>query len=181
MEIRNIYDKVIGDFDVSPKADLSGVDLRRANLIGANLSGANLSGADLSGADLSGVDLSGAKLVGADLRRVNLSGAGLSGADLRRTKLIGADLSGVDLSGANLRRANLIGANLRWTNGVTIIDGGGDKFTIIVAGDLVQIGCQPFRPITEWLEMTDKEAIGLGAEVKDLEYYREILRRKQES
>ena len=67
------------------RADLSGVDLSRANL-----SGANLLNADLSDADLSGANLSGANLYNADLRGANLSGA----------NLLNADLSGVDLSGA---------------------------------------------------------------------------------
>ena len=67
------------------RADLSGVDLSRANL-----SGANLLNADLSDAELSGANLSGANLYNADLRGANLSGA----------NLLNADLSGVDLSGA---------------------------------------------------------------------------------
>ena len=43
----------IGEFNVSPYADLRGANLRGANLSGANLSGADLRDADLIGANLS--------------------------------------------------------------------------------------------------------------------------------
>ena len=52
------------------KANLQGIDLRRAGLSEANLRGANLREADLRGADL----------IGADLREANLKGANLRGA-----------------------------------------------------------------------------------------------------
>ena len=64
------------------KANLTWVDLAKANLTEANLSGADISGADLSKANLTEANLSGADLSGADLTRANLSKANLSGADL---------------------------------------------------------------------------------------------------
>jgi uncharacterized protein YjbI with pentapeptide repeats len=93
-------------------AQLSRLDLRRADLRSADLSGADLRHADLSGADFRGADLSGADLLGADLL-----GAQLSGADLRITRLPGVNLSDTvltkaQLSGAVLRRAQLSGAVL---------------------------------------------------------------------
>ena len=89
------------------RADLSGVDLSRANL-----SGANLLNADLSDAELSGANLSGANLYNADLRGANLSGANLLNADLSGVELSEANLSGADLRGANLSGANLLNADL---------------------------------------------------------------------
>ncbi len=66
MIVKNRFDdRIIGEFNISCRANLIGADLSGANLIGADLSRANLSGADLSGADLSGANLSGADLSGA--------------------------------------------------------------------------------------------------------------------
>ena len=98
-------------------ADLRGVDLRRADLRGADLINADLRGADLNGTDLNGTYLNGAYLIRANLIRAHLigahlSGADLRGADLREANLSGAGLSGADLRGADLREANLSGAGL---------------------------------------------------------------------
>jgi hypothetical protein len=70
------------------EADLSGVDLHRANLYHANLSGA-----DLSEADLSGASLRLARLSVANLSWVNLKGADFAGAFLVETALLNVDLS----------------------------------------------------------------------------------------
>ena len=88
------------------RADLSGADLSGANLREANLYRSNLREANLSGADLSGANLREANLYRSNLREANLSEANLSGADLRRANLREADLSGV-----NLYRADLSGAD----------------------------------------------------------------------
>jgi hypothetical protein len=94
-------------------ANLSGVNLIRANLSAADLSGANLSGANLLRANLSEADLSGAILSGANLLRANLSGANLSDADLSDADLSGAILIRAILSEAILSDADLSGAH--WT------------------------------------------------------------------
>jgi hypothetical protein len=118
MKVYNHYSyDLIGEFDISPNANLSKANLSKANLKGANLSGANLEGANLSEANLSGAKLSEAKLEGANLSEANLKGANLWGAKLWEANLSGAKLSGAflseaDLEGANLAKANLKGANL---------------------------------------------------------------------
>ena len=124
MKVYNRYTvELIGEFDISPGANLSpailsGTNLRDANLRYAHLHGADLHGADLKGADLHGADLhsanlSDANLFGANLRCANLFGANLFGADLSDAYLFGADLSSANLSGANLCGADLSGANLK--------------------------------------------------------------------
>ncbi len=55
-------------------ADLSNIDLRKANLSGANLIGAFLSRVDLNNANLNGANLIGAFLNSVDLNDANLSG-----------------------------------------------------------------------------------------------------------
>ncbi|HJQ23505.1 MAG TPA: pentapeptide repeat-containing protein [Blastocatellia bacterium] len=94
------------------RADLSTLDLSRADFVEANLRMAVLSRADLRDARLTGCFLSGAvlnevNLVGANLVEASLIGATLIGSDLSR-----ADLSGADLTGANLQCAELAGAYL---------------------------------------------------------------------
>ena len=78
-----------------------------ADLSGADLSYINLIRADLSGAKLCGADLSYTNLIRADLIRADLGYANLSDADLSYANLSDANLSGVNLSDANLSYANL--------------------------------------------------------------------------
>jgi uncharacterized protein YjbI with pentapeptide repeats len=97
------------------EADLSGVNLSKANLIEADLSGADLSEVNLCEANLHKANfcranlretcLSKANLGEANLRRADLSGAFVIEADLRRADLSGADLSDVFFLGANLSEA----------------------------------------------------------------------------
>ena len=103
------------------RADLSGVDLSRANLSGANLLNADLSDAELSGANLSGANLYNADLRGANLSGANLLNADLSGVDLSRANLSGADLRGANLSGANLLNADLSGVDLSGAKNIPYI------------------------------------------------------------
>ncbi len=91
-------------------ADLSYVDLSKANLPltdfqEVDLRGANLAGADLSFSKFVWTDLSGANLCRADLRSASFGEANLKYADLKY-----ADLSFTVFNGADLRRANLEGA-----------------------------------------------------------------------
>lgn len=79
-----------------------GCDLSNANYSGADLSGVDLWRANVSGANFRGADLSGVDLWNADLRGANFSGADLSYADLRLTNLRNTNLSGANLTGANL-------------------------------------------------------------------------------
>ena len=94
------------------KADLSGVDLRRANLYRADLRGVDLSGTDLYKADLRRTDLRGVNLRYADLRNADLNSANLYRANLSSAILLKADLSGANLNGADLSGTNLRDANL---------------------------------------------------------------------
>lgn len=108
-------------------ADLSGLDLDKANLEGAILSGANLAEADLSGAYLVGADLIGVNLTKTDLSRAKLGLANLAGAtmeavdlhaaslplaNLQDTTMIKAELGGVNLTGAYVVNADLSEADL---------------------------------------------------------------------
>lgn len=96
--------------DISP--DLSEADLSWMNLSRANFSGADLREAQLHLTNLVHADLIGVNLVGANLREANLSGADLSGAELKGVNLREAVLYSADLSGAILRRADLSEAKL---------------------------------------------------------------------
>ena len=78
-----------------------------ADLSGADLSYINLTRADLSGANLSGADLCYTNLTRADLTRADLSYANLSDADLSYANFSDANFSGVNPSDANLSYANL--------------------------------------------------------------------------
>lgn len=103
-------------------ADLSRADLRDARLTGCFLSGAALNEVNLVGANLVEASLIGATLLGSDLSRADLSGADLTGANLQCAELAGAylvgtflnetDLTGANLSNAFVRMAQMAGANL---------------------------------------------------------------------
>ena len=126
----------IGEFDISPHANLSGANLNGANLYWANLYGANLIGANLIGADLSDANLSDA----------NLSDANLSYADLN-----GANLSGANLSDANLYGADLYGAT---SGGVEVISFSYGEHMGWIIGEFVAVGCQ-CHTVEHWLNHMD--------------------------
>jgi uncharacterized protein YjbI with pentapeptide repeats len=90
-----------------PNVDLFGADLTSLNLIRANLADA-----DLTGADLTNTNLTNANLTNADPSNANLTSANLTDANLTNTDLIGADLTNAKLSDANLTDANLTRADL---------------------------------------------------------------------
>jgi hypothetical protein len=107
-------------------ADLSGVNLIKANLSGADLGGAYFSEADLNGAKLYKADLSGAyfilaSLTEAFLSEANLSGASLFGAHLEYANLSLANLSGADLSDVYLLYTIFGDVDLRTVKGLETI------------------------------------------------------------
>ncbi|MFG1977048.1 pentapeptide repeat-containing protein [Nonomuraea fuscirosea] len=112
------------------RANLRGADLQAANLRDANLRDADLTDAVLHAADLTDADLTDAVLHAADLTDadltcadgtasmtcVDLTGANLHDANLRDADLTDADLTGASLVDADLRGAKLYGANLHDAN-----------------------------------------------------------------
>jgi uncharacterized protein YjbI with pentapeptide repeats len=77
-----------------------------------DLSAADLSGLNLSRADMFQATLAGANLVDANLSNTNLAGARLEGSDLRRANCSGARMIGAQLAGANVQEANFAHASL---------------------------------------------------------------------
>jgi len=111
MKIFNRFTKeLLGEYNISP-----GANLYKANLSEADLHGADLREIYLGGADLRKADLSKADLREANLRRTNLCEANLREADLRAANLRKTNMSGADLSKADLRYARLSGIDLRGT------------------------------------------------------------------
>lgn len=161
-------------------ADLSGIDLKKANinyiyLCNTNLSGAVLSGAVMSGAVMGGADLSEANLEMATLAKAQLGMAMqpitnvpgfnqirtkktiLRNANLSDANLFEADLAVADLSGANLSRANLTGVNLSMAN----LTG-----TILTGADLSRANMKDTIGIT--IEELEKQTQSLkGATMRD--------------
>ncbi|GER01795.1 hypothetical protein JCM17845_24180 [Iodidimonas gelatinilytica] len=90
------------------RANLSGLDGRRAKFMSASLKNVNLSGANLIDADFTKADLSGADLSHADLRGARLFQTNLGGANLTQARLEDADLYRTDFTGAT------------WIDGTTI-------------------------------------------------------------
>jgi uncharacterized protein YjbI with pentapeptide repeats len=95
-----------------PEIDLQGAYLRWADLQGANLKLANLSWADLQKANLSDATLQRAVLKEANLRKANLQWADLQEAQLQGANLFQSHLMCANFRGASLRLANLEAADL---------------------------------------------------------------------
>lgn len=122
VQVKDVWGRPLGDFDLRPGADLHGVNLRYANLQEVDLTGADLSHADLRYADLTGailreslfhkVLLRGAKLDDADFSDARMDWANLSHASLRGTILRSATMDYADLRYADLEEADLSGAFL---------------------------------------------------------------------
>ncbi len=116
------------DERVFKNVDLSGAKLRGSRFSRADLSGVNLSKADAHRvkfltAKLKGVNFDGARLTEADFTKADLSGASFVGADLRRARLFRADLRGANLTNAKMTDADMLNADLSgatWTDGKTI-------------------------------------------------------------
>jgi uncharacterized protein YjbI with pentapeptide repeats len=94
------------------RADLCGLDLRRAALEGANLERARMEGVGLRQANLRQSILTQASLAGADLTKANLEDSNLVGADLRHANLTQANLLRAVGDEAALYNAALAGAQL---------------------------------------------------------------------
>jgi uncharacterized protein YjbI with pentapeptide repeats len=95
-----------------PEIDLQGAYLRWADFQGANLKLANLSWADLQKANLSDATLQRAVLKEANLRKANLQWADLQEAQLQGANLFQSHLMCANFRGASLRLANLEAADL---------------------------------------------------------------------
>ena len=93
-----------------PGADLTGVNLPRAQLASGALRAVRFSQANLAGADLDTAELARARFRGAKLGGTTFVAANLEDADFND-----ADLSDANLSGARLRGARFDGAVLRGT------------------------------------------------------------------
>lgn len=138
VEIKDIHGKTICEIEAKSENDFSGVDL---------------SGKNLQFADLRGKNLKEANLEEADLYRANLEVAILRGANPRKAKLRKANLEG-----ANLTKANLEGASLRWAigNGKEIKTIKTVRWSIVIAGDQLAIGCQQ-HSFSQWMNFSDEE------------------------
>lgn len=122
VQVKDVWGRPLGDFDLRPGVDLHGVNLRYANLQEIDLTGADLSHADLRYADLTGailreslfhkVLLRGAKLDDADFSDARMDWATLSHASLKGTMLRSATMDYADLRYADLEEADLSGAFL---------------------------------------------------------------------
>ncbi len=109
-------------------ANLSGVNLAKAEVERCRFPEGNFSGASLKGgefritsfqdANLENADLSSAKLVASSFKRANCKGATFAKAELPMADLCGADFTGADLSGADLTKASY-DENTRWPKGFT--------------------------------------------------------------
>src|SRR6266480_1129722 len=77
------------------------------SLFKTDLSGADLSGINLTKADFSGVDLSGADLSGTNLTKADFSGTDLSKADLTNTFLYSTIFNEAILDCANFNKARM--------------------------------------------------------------------------
>jgi hypothetical protein len=84
-------------------ANLRGADLRQANLQRARLLHANLQHTNLQRADLRGAEFQSANLQHANLHGVDLSGATFQYGNLQAARFEQAELSTVDFTGADLR------------------------------------------------------------------------------
>jgi uncharacterized protein YjbI with pentapeptide repeats len=87
-----------------------------SNLQGANLVGVNFQGANLVAVNFQGADLENANLETVNLIKANLKAANLFGANIQSAKLLLADLKDANLLEANLQAARLQGTNLQKAN-----------------------------------------------------------------
>jgi uncharacterized protein YjbI with pentapeptide repeats len=119
LEFTIIRGAILNGANLSGTLFLRGADLSGIQLIKANLRDADLRGANLSKADLGLANLHGAMLGNANLSKAKLSLAELDEADLTKTDLSEADLDQAKLTGANLEDASLLYTDLRGVRGLT--------------------------------------------------------------
>jgi uncharacterized protein YjbI with pentapeptide repeats len=127
-------------------ANLSNMDLSKAQLVGANLNMANLSNTNLSGANLTKASVVGANLSGANLRQTNLTQttfvysnlaqAQIQGATLLQTDFQGTNLAEVDLTGSEIARSSFTNANIYQTQLPPSVNANGNTFTSATRGKL---------------------------------------------
>ena len=114
-QVRELRSEVRGAY--LRKADLTGIDLYKANLIKTDfqeacLIGANISNTNFGKANLSHANLKDTKFQESKLNFANLSYANLSNSDLTKTSFLEANLQNANLSFANLREVDMTSANL---------------------------------------------------------------------
>jgi uncharacterized protein YjbI with pentapeptide repeats len=127
-------------------ANLSNIDLSKAQLVGANLNMANLVNTNLSEANLTKASVVGANLGGANLRQTNLSEATfvysnlaqaqMQGATLYKTDLQGANLANVELTGARISRSSFTNANIYQVKLPGSVNANNNTFTRATLGKL---------------------------------------------
>lgn len=149
-----------------------------------NFRGMDLRNASISCESFWKVSFEGANLEGANLHKVNFCEANFRNANLRNTKfsrcnLIEADLTGADLTGTDFYRTFLNDAILADTKGHVIVrkfENEDFGYTVIVYGNVMQIGCQLY-PIDTWKRFTydDFRAMDYYATTFDKMYRDEIL------
>lgn len=97
------------------KADLQSTWLQNSHMWDTNLSGSILNCAKCQEADLLGANLTNAQMCHTNCVNANLSGVCLQGADLTRADLTGASLVRAKLAGSNLALAHLVGVDITGT------------------------------------------------------------------
>jgi uncharacterized protein YjbI with pentapeptide repeats len=127
-------------------ANLSNIDLSKAQLVGANLNMANLVNTNLSEANLTKASVVGANLGGANLRQTNLTEATfvysnlaqaqMQGATLYKTDLQGANLANVELTGARISRSSFTNANIYQAKLPGSVNANNNTFTRATLGKL---------------------------------------------
>ena len=98
------------------KQDFSEVILAGSSIEGANLTGINLKRADLSWSSISGSNFGDGTLMGANLENAFARGATFTRTDLTSANLRGVDFQGASFEGATLINADFSGARLVGTN-----------------------------------------------------------------
>ncbi len=107
------------DLTLIDGADLSGLDLRRADFrrqaTNVDFRGSNLAGASLGSiinSDFRGANMEGTRIgnhTDSDFRGANLDFAVANGITLDGSNFLGASMNGIDLNGARVRNAVLVG------------------------------------------------------------------------
>ena len=135
---------LIGDFDVSPGGDLSGLDLSYASFHYEDIPGADFSGSTMIDIGMSHINLDGGNLTETEMQLsylgyASFQNADFTNADMRDVSLKRSNVTGADFSGADLRGAYMLDAiGLNATQGSAFYDEdtyfGGTGFNPAAAG-----------------------------------------------